>query len=475
MRRLASTFAIAFLVQPQFAGAAPQTPDTAPAHVAYVDGMVTLERDGRPESSPTNMPLLAGDRLKTIDGRAEVLFGDGSALHVDAQTTIDLQADDLLRLIDGRVRLSVAGLAGAPRSAPVLYRIDSPAGSVRLTQAGDYRIAILRRGDEMQVELAVLRGAGEVFTDAGATTLRAGERAYATAGLAPSYAYTYNSANWDAFDRWSESRRDARMGVSSQYLPAEVRPYASTFDEDGDWRYEQAYGYVWYPRVAVSWRPYYYGRWASYPRYGWTWIGADRFAWATHHYGRWGVNAGAWFWIPASRWAPAYVSWAYSPGYVSWCPLGFDNRPVIGVNIFNVRPGYYSSSRAWTAVGYAQFGRDYVHRRAVDWDRVDRGRRPSFQVTQTAPAVRAAAVPRGAPIRSAGVSPGEGPSTAAEISPGRAPRYINRGDQIVRSRTEPPSAPSRPSLADSAALPRVPTAPGRSSSSMDPSTAPRRS
>ena len=48
--------------------------------------------------------------------------------------------------------------------------------------------------------------------------------------------------------------------------PSEVRAYASTFDEEGDWRYEESYGQVWYPRVAVGWRPYYYGRWAQYPR-----------------------------------------------------------------------------------------------------------------------------------------------------------------------------------------------------------------
>ena len=470
MRRLASVLAIALVAWPHATAGSPQYQENpqppknlenpqnlegaAPAHVAYVEGTVSLERDGRPETAPLNMPLLSGDRLKTMDGRAEVLFGDGSALHLDARTTIDLQSDDLLRLIDGRLRLQIAGLADgtAARSARIVYRVDSPAGSVRITQPGEYRVAMLRRGEEAQLELAVLRGAGEIFTDEGTTAVRAGERAYASAGLAPSYAYAYNSANWDAFDRWSESRRDARLGVSAQYLPSEVRAYSSTFDEDGDWRYSQPYGYVWYPRVDVSWRPYYYGRWARYPHFGWTWIGADRFAWATHHYGRWGFSAGAWFWIPAHRWAPAYVSWAYAPGYVSWCPLGFDNRPVLAINIFNVGAGYYSSRRAWTAVGYSHFGRDYVHRRAVDWDRFDRGRRPSFQIAQAGPAVRDIAVPRRSATAQGAASPVEGRSTpirwagsrtSARVTspePSAAPRYINRGDEIVRSRTGRPSA-----------------------------------
>ena len=473
--RLALILALALLPGPRAASAQSSQPEAdaaAPAHVAYVEGAATLEREGRPESAPLNMPLLSGDRLKTADGRIEVLFADGSALHLDSRSTLDIQSDDLVRLIEGRLRLNISGPARG-----VTYRVDSPAGSVRITQPGEYRVAILRSGEnnaETQVELAVLRGSGEIFTDQGTTPVRAGERAYASAGLAPSYAYAYNSANWDGFDRWSESRRDTRLGISTQYLPSEVRAYSSTFDEEGDWRYEQSYGYVWYPRVDVSWRPYYYGRWAQYPRYGWTWIGADRFAWPTHHYGRWGFRANAWFWIPSNRWAPAYVSWAYAPGYVSWCPLGFDNRPVIAVNIFNVGPGYYSSSRAWTAIGYGHFGRDYVHRRAVDWNRFDRNQRSSFQVGRSAPVVRDVAVPRGStPIRSAGtrLASSEGgrpardggavgdrragpplPRAGSQERTAAAPRYINRGDEIIRSRAGRPSAPAR----SSAGVPTLP-------------------
>ena len=37
-----------------------------------------LDRDGRPEASPLDMPLVPGDRLRTQNGRAEVLFGDGA-------------------------------------------------------------------------------------------------------------------------------------------------------------------------------------------------------------------------------------------------------------------------------------------------------------------------------------------------------------------------------------------------------------
>ena len=184
--RLALTFALAAFVCPAalFAQSPPsETDSTAPAHVAHVDGAVTLEREGRVDTSPLNVPLLSGDRLRTADGRVEVLFADGSTLHLDARSTIDVQSDELVRLTEGRLRLNIHGPASG-----VAYRIDSPAGSARITQPGEYRIALLKGNEETQLEVAVLRGGAEVFTDQGSTPIRAGERAYASAGLAPSYA-----------------------------------------------------------------------------------------------------------------------------------------------------------------------------------------------------------------------------------------------------------------------------------------------
>ena len=53
-----------------------------PAHVSFVDGAALIERDGQTDSSPLNMPLLAGDRIRTQAGRAEILYADGSTSRV---------------------------------------------------------------------------------------------------------------------------------------------------------------------------------------------------------------------------------------------------------------------------------------------------------------------------------------------------------------------------------------------------------
>ena len=154
------------------------------------------------------------------------------------------------------------------------------------------------------------------------------------------------------------------------------------------------------PHVVSGWRPYYHGRWRFYARFGWTWVGGDVWAWPTHHYGRWGTtSAGAWFWVPGRTWGPAWVHWAVAPGYVSWCPLGFDGRPVVPF-------GYAHASRAVLQAGSV----DSMDRRAprslrrVRVGQARSGGRPPLHARvacarSSLQTTRAGTAVRGAPIR----------------------------------------------------------------------------
>src|SRR4051812_43900920 len=99
-----------------------------------------------------------------------------------------------------------------------------------------------------------------------------------------------------------------------------------TFYDDlapyGSWvRYEDAYVFV-PSRVRHGWRPYTIGHWVYTRRYGWLWVSNEPFGWAAYHYGRWGFSPDiGWYWIPGRRWAPAWVYWRRSRGYVVWAPL----------------------------------------------------------------------------------------------------------------------------------------------------------
>ncbi|CAN5725692.1 hypothetical protein BH24ACI5_BH24ACI5_16570 [soil metagenome] len=425
----------------------------APAHIALVDGVAVLERDGAIDDAPANMPLLAGDRVRTRGGRVEILFADGSTLHLDHNSAIDLQSDELVRLLEGRVRLSIPASARG-----VAYRIDGPHGWAQIDEPGEYRMALLNAPGGSELELAVIRGRAELANEDGRTPLRAGERAFVRAAAAPSYAFVVNSAAMDAFDRWSEMRRDERMGASAQYLPDEVRPYAAALERHGYWRDEPTYGRVWYPRVQSDWRPYYRGRWVNLRPYGWTWVAHDPWGWPTHHYGRWGFASNAWFWIPGRTWGAAWVSWASAPGYVSWCPLGWNNRPVFQINI-NVGRGY-DPWRAWTVLPQRHFGRGYVHRNVVRADHIDTRTRGAFRVAERAPQPLGYAVPRAAtPIRVAGTTPGRRSAS---------PLYTNVPADQSRIRTDgarirvPNGSGARPSdAAPARAVPRERTTPDR--------------
>ena len=420
LRNLAGAGVVAAIFASPLAMRAQEVDATSvPAHVSYVDGTATVERDGDTETVAVNAPVVAGDRLQTTSGRLEVLFPDGSVLDLDEYSSADVLAPTLVRLSAGRAILSVVGI-NAPSGA-VRYRVDTPVASVRTDGPGEFRITVVADGSGDQTELAVMRGAATIATERGSMPLRAGERSMAVDDRTPSAPQTFNAARFDDFDRWYAERRAARVNppstTSAQYLPADLRTYGGTFDRYGSWQYSAPYGYVWYPSVAADWRPYYYGYWSSVPSYGWTWVGADVWSWPTHHYGRWGYGRGSWFWIPGRTWGTAWVSWASAPGYVSWCPLGFDGRPVFGLSV-----GVVSPWSGWVVVPRTSFGvrSFYASRHSIQAQRLPRS--TPFTVESRAPAP----APRGARANATNASSPTG--VAVPRFPTRSPDSFGSGN-----------------------------------------------
>ena len=433
-----------------------------PAHLSVIEGQAYVDREGRSDAAVANLPLLDGDRLRTEDGRLEVILSDGSLLHVDRATTVDLLAPDLLRLLQGRVYVIVRGARDPQRA--VRYQVDAPVASVQTGGPGEFRVWSAESARGREVELTVFSGQAILASDAGAEEVRAGERSIVRDGLAPSAPQYFNSARWDEFGRWSAARRDDRLGTASvQYLPSELAVYASTFDRYGTWRSDPDEGAVWYPAVQAGWRPYSVGFWRTYPAWGSFWIGSDPWGWPTHHYGHWGFSFSfGWYWRPATVWGPAWVSWAVSPGFVSWCPLGRNGFPVFGH--FGMRGfhagGHVDPWRGWTVVPRNHFGRPtLVDRVAVDGNRLGPSERGAFAAERPIPApVRAVpranagglAVPRpssrggaDAPLRSFGTAIPRGAGTDA--SAGRRPSAVPRGGDAAalpdgRARLSPSEA-----------------------------------
>jgi hypothetical protein len=339
------------------------SPAPAPANLAFVDGAVDVVQSGVSEPADPPVMLLEGDVVRTRNGRAEIVFGDGTLLHLSHDSELEVLGDERLRLLNGRAIVRMSHAAARP------YVIDTPASSVRLEAEGEYGITTERTG---RLELAVARGAASL-DGAQSWAIRGGQMLTVLGPGGRPLIETYNSARWDAFATWSYDRANGfANSASAAQLPYELRPYAPVLDHYGRWDYVAPHGYVWFPSVSVGWRPYYDGSW-SFTRYGWTWHGHDRWAWPTHHYGRWDYNGAFWFWIPAKVWAPAWVTWSVGAGYVSWAPLGWHSR-------FDRwgrwdHPAYaprYNPWRGWTVLPRHHFGpRRNVRVHAVDPDRLD--------------------------------------------------------------------------------------------------------
>jgi len=360
-----------------------------PPHMSVVDGQVFLDRESGREPAEANTPLVVGDRVRAEAGRAEVLLGDGSALHLDERTTLDVNGDNVVRLLEGRLVVFAEGGASA-------LQIDSAPGSIRIGGSGEVRVSLLNDGQRDGLEVSVVRGLATIVTDSGETPVQAGQQVVLYEGDWPSAPMAFNSARADAFYLWSQGLLDSRRGTTSAaYLPSDLNVYASSFDQAGSWSYLAPYGYVWYPTVAATWRPYYHGKWRFYGGFGWTFIGhGGRWLYPTHHYGRWGLSpAQRWYWIPTLGWSPAWVHWAVAPGYVGWCPLGWNSRPVLG---FWGHHGYYGGGynpgRAWTVVAAGSFSRGHIGGARFDPGVFRQSAGPSFVVQPTQPRI---AVPRG--------------------------------------------------------------------------------
>jgi hypothetical protein len=150
--------------------------------------------------------------------------------------------------------------------------------------------------------------------------------------------------------------QDANSAVDTDSDPDAEGDYDVFYDHlspDGRWFYDDDYGYVWQPTVAVSatdWRPYSDGHWVWTDR-GWFWESNEDFGWATYHYGRWAMIEGVgWVWVPGSRWAPAWVSWRHTDDddCVGWAPLPPEST-------FDVSVGFHSWCDSYYDIGPAAY------------------------------------------------------------------------------------------------------------------------
>lgn len=328
-------------------GTAQADPPGRAGRVSALDGSATLQQgSAAPAPAALNWPVTAGERISTAPGsRLELRIGS-TAVQLDGDSGLAVDALDdqrlALRLEHGRMALQV-------RSNELVRNVTlaTPQGRVLPQGPGRWRVEAGLAADTTSVAAfdAPVTFAGSDDADTRATV--AAGRMLRISGLR---ALSLQNLPLDApaaFDRWVADR-DARdsLGRSGPYVSPEMTG-AEDLDRYGAWAANETYGPVWYPAaVAVDWAPYRVGRWIWVEPWGWTWVDAAPWGFAPFHYGRWSLIEGRWGWVPgayvaAPVYAPAVVGWIGGRGWsvsaatgpsVGWFPLAPFEPYYPGVN-----------------------------------------------------------------------------------------------------------------------------------------------
>ncbi len=240
---------------------------------------------GEWEEFSTNSPIPERGRVSVPDGsEAELQFHGGQGMLLTAGSEIDVRQlggeRAAFRLRAGEIRFDLPETDFAPVAV-----IIPGGGRVAFPVPGRYWLTARDDGD---TQLVVRTGQGTVSTDRGEFTVNAGDEAMIGAEV--------------RIGRFSGGAvaEEPPVPLSDAESAAGVPPYAAEELRDyGEWVDTPDYGYVWRPRVAVGWTPYFYGRWDWVSPFGWTWVSFEPWGWWPYHYGYWYSNAVyGWVWCP---------------------------------------------------------------------------------------------------------------------------------------------------------------------------------
>jgi len=403
------------LMAAALAGAAQEgakTPGQKPADVKYTDnsfarlsfleGKAFVQRaaDLAYEDAQINMPIAAGDRIGTADGRLEIYLGLKNYLRLDENSKLDFLAlpkkdANLTRLRGwtGSVYLDVKGMT---REKEIEFLTSD--ATFYLLENGVYRIDIR---ENKETEILVFSGVIEASGEEGSILVKKDQRLTVSEGRFQGKPSPFFAAADDAFDRFNNGRgAKVDRQFAKRYLSGDLEAYESELDENGDWVSENPFGYVWVPRgMGADWMPYTYGRWMWLPMAGWSWLPYEPWGWSTYHYGRWhwGLNLG-WYWIPMSGWGPGWVNWWWGDDYYGWAPMSYWGYPGVIIDNFYYGRGwrdyrdYPRNSRALTVVRKDQLMARDVRSVALKNDAVRAIGKMSLN--ERAPEVRPASSPR---------------------------------------------------------------------------------
>lgn len=246
-----------------------------------------------------NSPVSERSRISVPEGsEAELQFHGGQFMLLTGGTEIDVRemrddkTDFLIRF--GEIRFYLPDADFSPVQVAV-----SGTGKIDFPVPGQYWVTA---GEGRESRLVVRSGEATVRGESGEFPVSAGEEAFIGRDVRVSRYSGDEGGGYEAPPPLTEEEEKANIPPAAAY---ELRQY-------GEWISTPEYGYVWRPRVATDWSPYYYGRWVWVSPYGWTWIAYEPWGWYPYHFGYWYNHyTYGWVWYPYH----SFISFGFALGY----------------------------------------------------------------------------------------------------------------------------------------------------------------
>ena len=274
--------------------------------LSLVHGVVEMDRNtGRGfEAAFANIPVVAGAKLRTGEGVAEVELEDNSSLRLAPNS--EVRFVQLGRTAAGATETTVDVGKGL-----VFVALEKTKGNAFVLTEGSARIemqpgAHLRlNADTPQVELAMFDGVAQLQVGSSLTTLGKKQTVVLTPTTQTVSSVTKGTQETD-WDTWDKQESDyhkqkasfAGVGGGNGLYGSNDLSYYGSFVDMPDC------GSMWRPYFAsAAWDPFSSGTWAWYPSAGYSWVSPYPWGWLPFHSGTWASCGGAgWGWRPGGSW-----------------------------------------------------------------------------------------------------------------------------------------------------------------------------
>jgi hypothetical protein len=324
-------------------------PPAIAGSLASVAGSVSFHAAGETQWSPAtvNYPVTSGEGFWTEpQGSATIDIADNKIVLDEATefevATLD-QSQFTVTEAQGALFIQLNSVAQGQS-----LTINTPRGTVQITQAGRYEIVAGDTNDATTVN--VVDGAAHVSGTNLSLDIGPQQSATITGSDAPQG--SVGALQMDAF-----LKTQLQLAQQTSSVPQQCRYMtgARALNSYGSFSQSSQYGQVWYPNsVPANWAPYRDGHWSYVSPWGWTWVDNAPWGFAPFHYGRWAEIDNRWGWIPGGAEPAEYEGSAYgqpvypiySPALVAFVGLGAGIN--IGASLGGFGGGY---EPAWIPLG----------------------------------------------------------------------------------------------------------------------------